>query len=658
MIRSGGFLNTRLRRIGGATLFMLLLVAAFGRAPWRLAQAQGEPQFQHLITVNANGFARNDKVVEVALNFTPLIDDAGGSGALDPASIRVYEIDGGGDVIDSDVPFQFDRAGDYNAANKARGTLVFLMKGSTAANETRRYRVRFDVVGSGFSAPTFTDRVTLTDSVGHKGYQSVRVVTADTEYFYHKPGGGFATLLDANGNDWINWNSAAGGAGDYRGIPNMVHPNDGGYFHPGRNSASTVVVYDGPLRASFRSTSNGGGAWQVRWDIFPDYARMTVQTVGPSNYWFLYEGVPGGQLQHGNDRLTRSNGDSISAGGTWTTDIPGDEWIFVTDQTLDRSLYLAHHQEDTKVDGYYADGTSMTVFGFGRNNNSRLLSGLPRQFTFGFVDQTTVGSVGPVVNDAYKPLTITGSNDSGDDDPGPICDSQPFDVYFSPKVTKTVNGVVIADEDVARYDGQTCEVTKVFDGTEAGLAATVNVDALAIENGVTYLSFLGQATVPGIAGKVDDSDVVAYDGSDFTLTFDGSAHGLSTNAEDVDAIAFDEAGKLLLSTLGSYALPGGLNGGDEDLLRFDAGVWTLRFDGSHNAGLAAEDVAGAAVAANGDIHLSVLDAFNVGGISGNANDIFTCAPGSLGAQNTTCTYSKLWNAAAFGMPAFDAFEIE
>ena len=75
------------------------------------------------------------------------------------------------------------------------------------------------------------------------------------------------------------------------------------------------------------------------------------------------------------------------------------------------ALYLIHHQEDTKVDGYYADGTAMTVFGFGRSGNQRLLSGLPNQFTFGFVDETTVNAVRPVVNGAYKPLTITGSND-------------------------------------------------------------------------------------------------------------------------------------------------------------------------------------------------------------------------------------------------------
>ncbi len=151
---------------------------------------------------------------------------------------------------------------------------------------------------------------------------------------------------------------------------------------------------------------------------------------------------------------------------------------------------------------------------------------------------------------------------------------------------------------------------------------------------------------------------MAYNGSAFTLYFDGSANGLSTNAEDVDAIAFDETGKLLLSTLGSYAVTGGLKGGDEDLLRFDGGVWTLRFDGSHNAGLAAEDVVGAAVAANGDIYLSLLDGFNMGGISGNAADVFICTPGSLGALNTTCDYSLFWDATSYGLPAFDAIEIE
>ena len=642
-------------RRGAPALLILLTLIAFGRAT-RRASADALPPYQHPITVAANGFARTDKPVEVALNFTPLLQAQGGSGAFDPASVRVVEVDGGGTVIDNNVPFQFDRAADYSATGKARGVLTFLMKGATAANATRHYRVHFDVTGGGYTLPAFPDQVAATDGVAHKGYQSIRLQTAAAEYFYHKPGGGFATLFDANNNDWINWNTAAGGAGDYRGIPNMVHPNDGGFFHPGRNSVTTTLVADGPLKATFRSVSDGG-AWTVQWDVFPTYARMTVIKAGTTNYWFLYEGVPGGALQPATDRMTRSNGDSIPASGTWTTDIPGDEWVFASDPNVGRSLFLAHHQDDTKVDGYYADGSNMTVFGFGRSANQRLLNGLPGQFTFGFADATTLNGVRPVVEGAYKPLTVTGANDDGGS-PGPVCDARPYSVYYSPRVNKTVAGIVQADEDVIRYDGTTCEWSVVFDGTAAGLPAAANVDSLAIKDGDLYLSFLAPLAVPGIPGTTDDSDVVKYSGGAFSLTFDGSAHGLTTDAEDVDALAFDETGKLLLSTVGAYTVTGLPKGGDEDLLRFDNGAWELRFDGSHNAGLAAEDVAGASVGADGVYYLSVLDAFAVGGVKGNGLDVIKCIPSSLGDHNTSCAYSKFWNASALGLPAFDAIDIQ
>ena len=54
-----------------------------------------------------------------------------------PASVRVVEVDGGGTVIDNNVPFQFDRAADYSATGKARGVLTFLMKGAMAATRSR-----------------------------------------------------------------------------------------------------------------------------------------------------------------------------------------------------------------------------------------------------------------------------------------------------------------------------------------------------------------------------------------------------------------------------------------------------------------------------------------------------------------------------------------
>lgn len=648
-----------------ATLLVFMVGVPIGPGARRavaLGSCHTSQRYQHTLTVNAGGFARDDKPVEVKLNLTPLLAAQAGSGAINLQSLCLDEIDGG--VVDNAVIFQFDKAADYHAANKARGTLTFLMGGHTAANATRTYRLYFDT-GSGFTAPTFIDRVNLTDGVAHKNYQSIKITTDAAQYFYHKPGGGFATLLDKNNNDWIDWNTTEGGAGDFRGIPNMIHPNNGGYFHPGRDNVATTVLADGPLKATFKSASKPDGVWEVRWDVFPDYARMTVVRQGPANYWWLYEGVPGGELEPAVDRLTRSDGSSIKASETWTSDIAGDEWIFVTDPNVGndgRSLFLIHHQTDSRVDGYAPDGTNaMTIFGFGRSGNSRLLNTLPQQFTFGFTDETTVGAVEPVVNAAYKLLVITGENDADDDpgpDPGPVCNPLPFDVYVSPKKNVQIDGVGYADEDVMLFDGATCEWSLVFDGTAHGLPASANVDGLVVDGSDLYLSFLAPLTVPGISGKVDDSDVVKFSGGVFSLYFDGSNFGLAASAEDIDAIAFDGTGNLLVSTTGAYFVDGLPKGQDEDVLRFDGAAWAVYFDGSHNAGLASEDIGGIDVLAGGQIALTVLDSFSVPGLKGNGTDIFLCTPSSLGYLTTVCTYSPLWRSTDYNLASFDAIDIE
>ncbi len=362
------------------------------------------------LTAASGAYARTDKPAETSINFTQLLAAAGQTGAFDPASLRVVEVNSGDTIIDSDVPFQFDMAANYNAAGNAAGTLVWLMEGNTPANTTRRYRAYFDVTGNGYAAPSFTPLVSATDNVSHKGYQSIRLVTSAGEYFYHKAGGGFATLLDANNNDWLGWNSSttpSGAAGDYRGIPNMVFPTDGGHFHPGRNTATTTLVSQGPLKATFRTTTNDN-QWETLWEVYPTYARMTV-TKAPTgmNYWFLYEGTPGGLLEPGIDSQTRSNGTTSLLSTTLSTDIPGDEWLYFSDPNVGRSLFLAHHQSDTFIDAYYPMDGLMTVFGFGRNGIDRYLNGTGRQFTIGLVNATAFNDVGPAVYNAYATVAVT-----------------------------------------------------------------------------------------------------------------------------------------------------------------------------------------------------------------------------------------------------------
>jgi hypothetical protein len=211
-------------------------------------------------------------------------------------------------------------------------------------------------------------------------------------------------LVDRKGYDWINYNKAAGAAGDFRGIPNLVHPENGGYFHPGRNNVTSSVLSQGPLKVTIFSKS-ADDAWQTLWEIFPDYARLTVLKAG-GNYWFLYEGTPGGELEPESDFLVRSDGTDGLLSSTWQADMSTPEWIFFGDPVLVRSLYFVHHEDDNLVDSYYPMNEAMTVFGFGRSGAARYLKAVPSHFTIGFADGTSYSTVESALNNAYAPLQI------------------------------------------------------------------------------------------------------------------------------------------------------------------------------------------------------------------------------------------------------------
>jgi len=339
--------------------------------------------YRAAVTVSAAGYAREEKVADVAINFTDLLDQVGEGSRLDPESLRVVEVDGA-TVIDDAVPFQFDRAANYNPSSNAAGTLLILLTGATAADETRHYDVYFDVIGSDHAAADFPNRVNATTITDAFGYETFRIANDDGIYYYHKTGGGFASLIDVDEKDWIGWNPAPKGAGDFRGVPNMVHPNDGGHFHPGRATVDSGYTRRGPLKATIRSVTLDT-LWTTQWEIYPDYARLTVLKVAAGKpYWFLYEGTPGGNLELATDLVVRSDGATITAGESWTGDLPGEEWVTFADPALGRSFYAIHHEEDEIIDSYTPDDLGqMTILGFGRNGNGRFLTGTGHQMTNG-----------------------------------------------------------------------------------------------------------------------------------------------------------------------------------------------------------------------------------------------------------------------------------
>jgi hypothetical protein len=141
--------------------------------------------------------------------------------------------------------------------------------------------------------------------------------------------------------------------------------------------------------------------------------------------------------------------------------------------------------------------------------------------------------------------------------------------------TALSGGVVARPGDVIRYDGAAYSIE--FDASAAGLPNGVATDATSLAAGGLLLSF--DTTVDlGSGLVVADEDLVAWDGSTFSLLLDGSTAGVET-ALDIDAAQDLGGGAFMISfdTTGQIA---GLVFDDEDVLRFDGTTWSMEFDAS------------------------------------------------------------------------------
>jgi len=352
------------------------------------------------IRVHAAGSERWDKPVEVDLNLTQLFSRMGDAENIEDISIKVVEVDDAGKAINSSVVYQFDK-------DNARDTLTFMMAGKTPAHSTRIFHAYFGRSSSNNSLPSFDKLVRLCGIVEYQEQESFKIESQSATYYYHIQGAGFASLIDRDGNDWLGYRPGGGPAGEYRGIPNMGHPE--GYCHPGNTVSSSKIISRGPIKVSIFSESNDKKMRCV-WDIFPTYARLTVLKMR-TPYWFLYEGTPGGKLDEDSDYCIRPDtpaGTRTAAKVKWDGDLsaPGHpgEWVCFGDGH--RALYLIHHEDDEATDSYWPMQGEMTVFGFGRKGLKKFMESVPAHFTVGLCEGATAREVAGAVNSAYAPLII------------------------------------------------------------------------------------------------------------------------------------------------------------------------------------------------------------------------------------------------------------
>jgi len=245
-------------------------------------------------------------------------------------------------------------------------------------------------------------------------------------------------------------------------------------------------------------------------------------------------------------------------------------------------------------------------------------------------------------------------------------------VYLSAPGTGNVAGTGYADEDIMRYNSGAATWSKAFDGTNAGLPGSADIDALTLIINSGYTSFLmsfeNPTAVPGL-GTIDDSDVARFDtwNGAWSLYLDGSAHGLTTTAEDIDALTFSPGGFLVVSTSGNYAVKalggGTAKGKDEDLILLVDAVaheWTQWVDGTDLGLQATNDIRGVSFLRVND---SLVDDARY--IVAQAN--FTLPNGTaIGAndvaeqvwyKNGSVEHYKKYDNTTLGFPAIDAIEV-
>ena len=234
-------------------------------------------------------------------------------------------------------------------------------------------------------------------------------------------------------------------------------------------------------------------------------------------------------------------------------------------------------------------------------------------------------------------------------------DATHFYLSFS-NATTTVPGLgAVQDEDVVYNSGGSWSV--FFDGTAHGLGTSDNLDldAISFASGATppppppptsplWFSTFGNTNPPGVAGAADDADVYNWSGSSYARVFDASANGLPAGA-NVDGFDRVDATHFYASfSAATTAVPGLGAVQDEDVVYYNAGVWSVFFDGTaHGLTSAAEDVDALSVAGS-TVYFSTLGNTSPPGVAGAADDA------DVYSWNGS-SYARVWDASANGLAA-------
>jgi hypothetical protein len=204
--------------------------------------------------------------------------------------------------------------------------------------------------------------------------------TPTASYWIVKPLGTMVSMQNgsASGAQWIDFSS---GFRPLRGVPDFeVLP---------MAVMSTVLDTESQTPTHLRlGCSSADGAWQWVWDFYVTHVTFTVNRA-PQPFGFGYRGVPGGSLG-AEDRLVLSDGTTQGARNSFDGDLPGpQEWAFLTDTALGRSIFFIQHGDDALPEHYQVRDNDSAQWQFGSGQITRT----PVRFSLGLLDGTDTAVV-------------------------------------------------------------------------------------------------------------------------------------------------------------------------------------------------------------------------------------------------------------------------
>ncbi|MGF1523109.1 MAG: hypothetical protein ACFBSF_12410 [Leptolyngbyaceae cyanobacterium] len=264
----------------------------------------------------------------------------------------------------------------------------------------------------------------------------------------------------------------------------------------------------------------------------------------------------------------------------------------------------------------------------------------------------TVTGVNDAESDGSQIVTITATATAFADDTATVevtDDEMPESegLLLTVNNNVTVDGIEIAAQDIAQFNGTDYRI--FFDGSDVGIPDITKVNAFdVISPNEMLLSFSEPVTLDGVA--IDDSDVVKFTATSlgeetagsFELFFDGSDLGLASNGEDINALALQSDGSLLISVTSNLKPGTDTIATNEDIALFTptsmgentAGTFELFFDGS-DVGLGDTAVNGFSQSPTGDLIFSANDdGVIVGGITTENEDVLTFTATATGEETT------------------------